>query len=134
MITAAGSRSIHGNATPSLKYRSEVLGKAVLRAAAMLGIEPARLAQVLGISTSSISRLSRGEYLLKKTQKSWELAVLVVRLHQALETIMAGDEIAMRSWMWNPNTALHATTVEHIATVQGLVDVVAYVESSRSRV
>jgi hypothetical protein len=77
--------------------RPEVLGKAVLRAAAVLDIEPARLAQVLGVSTSSISRLSRGVYSLKETQKSWELAVLMVRLYQGLETIMAGDEIAMRS-------------------------------------
>jgi len=114
--------------------RPEVLGKAVLRAANVLGIEPARLAQVLGVSTSSISRLSRGAYSLKETQKSWELAVLVVRLYQGLETIMAGDEIAIRSWMWNPNTALHATPAEHIATEQGLVDVVGYVESSRARV
>lgn len=114
--------------------RPEVLGKAVLRAANALGIEPARLAPVLGVSTSSISRLSRGVYSLKETQKSWELAVLVVHLYQGLETIMAGDEIAMRSWMWNPNTALHAPPAEYIAAVQGLVNVVGYVESSRSRV
>ena len=63
----------------SLNYRSEILGKAVLRAAAVLGIEPARLTKVLGVSASSISRLSRGAYSLKRTKKSWELAVLVVR-------------------------------------------------------
>jgi hypothetical protein len=125
---------MQGRTTSSLKNRSKVLGKAVLHAAAVLGIEPARFAQVLGVSTSSISRLSRDAYSLKETQKSWELAVLVVRLYQGLETIMAGDEIAMRSWMWNPNTALHATPAEHITTVQGLVDVVGYVESSRVRV
>jgi hypothetical protein len=134
MVTAAGSRSIHGKATPSPKYRSEVLGKAVLRAAAVLGIEPPHLAKVLGISTSSISRLSRSAYSLKETKKSWELAVLMVRLYQALESIMVGDEIAMHSWMWNHNTALHATPAELIATVQGLVDVVGYVELSRARV
>lgn len=125
---------MHGKTASSLKNRSKVLGKSVLRAAAMLGIEPPRLAQVLGVSASSIARLSRGAYSLKETQKSWELAVLVIRLYQGLETIMAGDEVAMRSWMWNPNTALHGTPVEIIATVQGLVSVVGYVESSRSRV
>lgn len=125
---------MHGRATSSLKNHPGVLGKAVLRAAAVLGIEPARLAQVLGVSTSSITRLSSGTYSLKSTKKSWELAVLMVRLYQGLESIMAGDEIAMRSWMWNPNIALHATPAEHIATVQGLVSVVEYVESSRSRV
>ncbi len=125
---------MQGRTTSSLKNRSKVLGKVVLRAAAVLGIEPTRLAQVLGVSTSLISRLSRGAYSLKETQKSWELAVQVVRLYQGLETIMAGDEIAVRSWMWNPNTALHGTPIEIIATVQGLVSVVGYVESSRSRV
>lgn len=134
MVTAARPRRSTGKATPSLKYRSEVLGKAVLHAAAVLGIEPPHLAKVLSISTSSIARLSRGAYSLKETQKSWELAVLMVRLYQALDTIMAGDKIAMRSWMWNHNTALDGIPAEHIATVQGLVDVVGYVESFRARV
>jgi hypothetical protein len=125
---------MQGKTASSLKNRSKVLGKSVLRAAAVLGIEPARLAQVLGISTSSISRLSCGTYSLKETKKSWELAVLVVRLYQGLETIMAGDEIAMRSWMWNPNTALHATPAEHIVTVSGLVNVVEYLESCQAKV
>lgn len=134
MVTAARPRRITGKVTPSVKYRSEVLGKAVLRAAAVLGIEPPHLAKVLSISTSSIARLSRGAYSLKETQKSWELAVLMIRLYQALDSIMAGDEIAMRSWMWNHNTALYGIPAEHIATVKGLVDIVGYVESFRARV
>jgi hypothetical protein len=134
MVAAAISTSMHGKITPSLKCRPEVPGKAVLRAAAMLDINPPHLAQVLGVSASSISRLSHGTYSLKSTKKSWELAVLVVRLHQALESIMACDEVAMRSRMWNTNTDIHGTPAEHIATVQGLVDVVGYVESSRARV
>lgn len=124
---------MHGKTASSLKNRSKVLGKSVLRAAAVLGIEPARLAQVLGVSTSSISRLSRDAYPLKETKKSWELSVLVVRLYQGLETIMAGDEVAMRSWMWSPNTALHGTPAEHIVTVSGLVGIVEYVESYLAR-
>lgn len=128
-MIAAGSASMHGKTASSLKNRSKVLGTAVLRAAGVLGIEQTRLAQVLGVSTSTISRLSRGTYSLKKTQKSWELAVLVVRLYQGLETIMAGDEIAIRSWMLNPNTALRGSPTELIATVAGLVGVVEYVES-----
>mgnify|MGYP001587530487 CR=1 FL=1 len=112
MVATAGSASMCGKTAPSLKNRSEVPGKAVLRAAAALGIEKTHLAKVLGVSTGSISRLSRGVYSLKSNKKSWELAVLVVRLYQGLEAIMAGDEIAMRSWMWNLNTALHATPAE----------------------
>lgn len=128
-MVAAASASMHEKTASSLKSRSKVLGTAVLRAAVVLGIEQTRLAQVLGVSTSTISRLSRGTYSLKKTQKSWELAVLVVRLYQGLGTIMAGDEIAIRSWMWNPNTALRGSPTELIATVAGLVGVVEYVES-----
>lgn len=125
---------MQGKTTSSLKNRPKVLGKAVLHASNVLGLEPARLAQVLGVSVSSISRLSRGTYSLKEAQKSWELAVLVVRLYQGLQTIMAGDEVASRSWMWSPNTALHGVPEEVIVTVQGLVNVVEYVESSCARV
>ena len=130
----AVTASANMRTTSSRKSRSEVLGKAVVSAAVVLGIEPARLAKVLGISASSISRLLHGAYSLKSTKKPWELAVLVVRLYQALESIMAGDEIAMRSWMQNHNIHLNAIPAEYIVTVQGLVDVVGYVEYFRSRV
>lgn len=133
MVAAAGSANLRGETAASLKNRSKVLRKAVIHAAGVLGIEQARLAQVLGVSTSTISRLSRSTYSLKKTQKSWELAVLLVRLHHGLESIMAGDKIAMRSWMWNSNTALHCTPVEHIVTVSGLMNVLQYVESCQAR-
>lgn len=115
-------------------HRAGALGEAVLRAAAALGIKPAHLARVLGLSVGSISRLARGAYTLKRRQKSWERAVLVVRLHQGLESIMASDPVAMRSWMRSSNTDLHAEPVELIATAQGLVCVVGYVEAFRAKV
>lgn len=129
---ANGSKIVSRKTTSS--RRAAVLGRAVLRAASILGIGPRRLAQVIGVSASSISRLSRGTYSSKRTSKSWELAALVVRLYKGLDTIMAGDKISMRFWMWSPNIDLRATPAEHIVTVQGLVSVVGYVESFRARV
>lgn len=113
---------------------SDVLGRALLRAAAVLDIEPSRLAQVLGVSERSITRLARGAYTLKSTSKSWELAALLIRLYQGLDAMTGSDEAAMRSWMWSPNTDLLATPAEDIVTVHGLVRIVQYIEAFRAQV
>lgn len=117
-----------------IAMRSEVLGKATLRAGLCLGIRRPRLARLLGITPNSISRLARGTYALKVNSRSWERASLVVRLHRALETIMAGDLKAMRSWLRSPNTDLGATPASRLTTAAGLAKVTHYVESSLAKV
>lgn len=114
--------------------RSEVLGKATLRAAARLGIHHPRLARVLGITSRSISRLGRGTYALKVNSRSWRRALLVVRLHRALETIMAGDPEAMRSWFRSHHTELRATPALCLTTAAGLAKVTHYVEAALAKV
>lgn len=119
--------------TPPLRH-ARVLGKAVLCVAHALDLGPTRLARALGVRPRSILRLSRGTYSLRNNSKSWTRAVLLVRLHRDLESIMACDEVAMRAWMRSPNTALHARPVVLIVTAAGLAKVASYVESSRARV
>lgn len=115
------------------EMKSGVLGKAVLRAAAGLGVRRSRLARLLGITPDSISRLARGAYTLKVNSRSWARAVLVVRLHRALETIMAGDPEAMRSWLRSHNTYLRATPASCLTTAAGLAKLTHYVESSLAK-
>lgn len=113
--------------------RSEVLAKAVLCAAVHLGIRRPGLARLLGIKPNSISRLARGTYVLKVNSRSWARAMLVVRLHRALETIMAGDPEAVRSWLGSHNTDLRATPASCLTTAVGLAHVTLYVESSLAK-
>lgn len=114
--------------------RSVVISKAVSRAADLLGLSNAALARTIGVSESTASRLRGGSFALRPGTKSYELALLLVRLFRSLDAIVGGDEISLRSWMGTTNHALHGVPQELVQTAAGLVTTVDYVDASRSRV
>ena len=62
-----------------------VLTKAVTRAAALLGFTQRHVAEPLGLSVPTASRLFSGKYRLAPARsKEWELGVLFVRLFRSL--------------------------------------------------
>src|SRR2546430_17115883 len=63
--------------------QAAVLTKATLRAATQLGLTNKLLVTVIGVSEATVSRMRSGDYALQRGQKSFELAVLFVRLHVA---------------------------------------------------
>lgn len=109
-----------------------VVTKAVARAADRLGLTNRELARILGLSQASVSRLKRGAFALKPASKPFELALLFLRLFRALDAVVGGDERVARAWLRNPNAALGGVPVERIASVTGLVDVLAYLDSRRA--
>jgi len=113
--------------------RAAVLTKAAVRAAAMLGLKGKELARVLGLSEAAVSRMRKGNWLLREGSKEYELAALVVRLFRSLDAMVGGDAEAMRAWMRAPNEALEAVPAERISQVEGLVDVLAYLDARRAR-
>lgn len=120
---------------PLNKVRPDtVLSKAVLKAADMLGLNGKQLAEVLGVSASSITRMTSGDYVLADKSKEWELGLLLVRLYRSIDAMVAGDEHSRLAWMSNPNTDLHGVPSTLINTVQGLVQTVEYVDAYRARV
>ena len=78
LLTAAG---IEVDNRPGLK--GDEL-KAALRAASQLGMTNKAFANVVGLSEATISRMRSKEYELHPDQKSYELAVLFVRLYRSL--------------------------------------------------
>ena len=112
----------------------QVLTTAVLRAADIMQLNQATLAQVLGVSPASISRMRNGAYRLVPSGKEWELATLLVRLFRGLDAIMAGDEAALRSWLDSYNAALHDKPRALLTQAAGLTRTVDYVDGFRARV
>lgn len=112
----------------------QVLIKAVLRAADIMALNQATLAQVLGVSAASISRMRNGGYRLVPDTKEWELATLLLRLFRGLDAIMAGDETALRSWLDSYNATLHDKPRALLTQVAGLTRSVDYVDAYRARV
>ncbi|MGE0442198.1 MAG: antitoxin Xre/MbcA/ParS toxin-binding domain-containing protein [Gemmatimonadales bacterium] len=110
------------------------LSKAVVRAANLLGLPQAFLADVLGISRATASRLVAGRYQLDpRRPKEWELGLLFVRLFRSLDALL-GHEDQAQAWLRGPNAAFGRPPVEEIRTAEGLVRVIQYLDAVRGRV
>lgn len=110
----------------------QVLAKAVLRAAAQLGLNQGELARVLGIHRTAVSRLKGGRPLDPGT-KEGELALLLIRVARSLFALAGGDETWMRHFMTTPNRLTGGVPAEQLRSVQGLVQVVQVVDALRGR-
>jgi len=111
-----------------------VLSKAVVRAAEHLDISGKVLAEILGLSEATVSRMRSGQYLLAGADKSFELAALFVRLFRSLDAITGGDDESSRSWLRSENTVLRARPIDFIQTIRGLTETVMYVDSRRAKI
>jgi len=109
-----------------------VLAKAVLSAAARLGLRNRQLAAVIGSSEASVSRLQHGRGL-DPDSKEGELALLFLRIYRSLDALVGGDDDKARRWLHAENDHVGGVPAERIRTVEGLVDVVQYLDAMRGR-
>jgi uncharacterized protein (DUF2384 family) len=119
---------------PATKTATEasVVTRAVLRAGSRLGLTNRAIGRIIGVSEATVSRMGSGDYILGRGDKSFELAVLLVRLFRSLDAIVGGDEATARSWLRSPNTVLGAQPIDKIQTISGLVDVISYLDARRA--
>src|SRR6185369_12528161 len=109
-----------------------------IRPAARRGPEPAPvlakalLAAIIGSSEASVSRLQHGRGLDPDT-KEGELALLFLRLYRSLDALVGGDDAKARDWLHAENAHLAGVPADRIRTVEGLVDVVQYLDAMRGR-
>jgi hypothetical protein len=109
-----------------------VLAKAAVSAAGRLGLRSKQLAEIIGTSEASISRL-RGGRGLDPDRKEGELALLFLRVYRSLDTLVGGDDGKARDWLHASNDHIGGIPAERIRTVEGLVDVVQYLDAMRGR-
>ena len=93
---------------------SKILTDAVLRAADKLGVPGSGLAEIVGVSAATLSRIKSGNYQLNPRKKEFELSVLFVRLFRSLDAIVGGDDRVAteekRAWKRWPVTRRRALT------------------------
>ncbi len=118
---------------PEIEPR-RVLTGAVLRAAALLELNQSRVAEILGLSPATVSRMASGTYALDSGKKEWELGALFVRLFRSLDSLVGSNDTAARAWLNSDNRALGEKPVELIRSAEGLVRAVHYLDASRGRV
>jgi hypothetical protein len=109
-----------------------VLARATRSASERLGLRSRQLARVLGSSEASVSRL-QNQRGLDPASKEGELALLFLRLYRSLDAMVGGDDEKARLWLGAHNDHLGAIPAERILSVEGLVDVVQYLDAMRGR-
>jgi transcriptional regulator with XRE-family HTH domain len=119
--------------TPKPEPR-RVLTGAVLRAGVLLEITQSGLAQILGLSPSTVSRMANGTYTLDTHKKEWELGALFVRLFRSLDALIGSNDLSARVWLNGQNQGLAARPIDLIRSTEGLVRVVQYLDSARGRI
>ena len=111
-----------------------VVTKAVMRAAARLGLANRAVARILGVSEATVSRMGAGAYALKPDDKAFELALMFLRLFRSLDALSGGDEQTSRAWLRNENAALGGAPLALIESLAGMVNVLGYLDARRARV
>lgn len=109
-----------------------VTAKAALAAADRLGLSSRHLASVIGVSEATVSRLQGGRGIDPRS-KEGELALTFVRLFRSLDALVGGDDAKAKAWMHAMNHHLNGVPAERIRTVEGLIDVVQYLDAMRGR-
>ncbi len=110
-----------------------VLARATFRAAGFLGVSQADLADIIGVSGATASRLASGGRLLSEGSKPWQLAALFVRSFRSLDAIVGSDDTAARAWMRAANSALGGVPLELMRDPAGLARTVDYLDAARAR-
>lgn len=112
--------------------RDKVLGKATVRAAEGLGLSGKALAEVIGLSEPTVSRIKKAETGIDPEGKPGELALLLVRTFRSLDALVGGDEDKRKLWMSTSNRELNGVPLELIKKVDGLLRVLAYLDVMRA--
>ena len=123
-----------------LKIRStgtdpaQVLTKAALRAADILDVPQRTLADIIGVSASTVSRAANGGAPVDPGSKSGELARLWVRVFRSLDAIVGSNDEAARAWLNSANAAFGGEKpIDRLRSAEGLIHVLHYLDSARAR-
>jgi uncharacterized protein (DUF2384 family) len=116
------------------KDPARVLTRAALRAADILDIPQRTLADIIGVSASTVSRAAQGNAMLDPASKSGELAKLWVRVFRSLDAIVGSNDSAARTWLRSANAAFgERAPLERLHSAEGLIHVLHYLDSARAR-
>lgn len=109
-----------------------VIAKAVLAAAERLGLRHRELASILGTSEASISRLRQARDI-DPSGREGETALLFLRLYRSLDALVGGDDGQARAWLHAENAHVGSVPAHRIQRIEGLVDVLRYLDAMRGR-
>jgi len=112
-----------------------VVSKALLRAAEALGLSSAELAGIIGTSESTLSRVrNRKRGPIPLGTKEGELALLFLRMFRSLDALVGGNEAHAKAWLRAENHHVGGAPLRRMKKIEGLVDVVEYLDAMRGTI
>jgi transcriptional regulator with XRE-family HTH domain len=112
-----------------------VVSKALMRAAESLGLSSSELAQIIGTSESTLSRVRNGKRgPIPLGSKEGELALLFLRTFRSLDALVGGNEAQARAWLHAENHHLGGVPLVRMKKIEGLVDVAEYLDAMRGTI
>lgn len=111
-----------------------VLTEAVVRVASFWDLSDHQLAAMLGVSAAAVCQLREGEFEVEHGSQALVAGQYLVRLFNALDALMGGDDQAARDWLRTPNLDLGQAPIDLLTTSTGLSRVCDYVDAFRARV
>jgi uncharacterized protein (DUF2384 family) len=113
---------------------AQVLTRAALRAAEILDVPQRTLADIIGVSPSTISRAANGGASVDPATKAGELTRLWVRVFRSLDAIVGSNDAAARAWLNGANAAFGgAKPIDRLRSAEGLIHVLHYLDTARGR-
>ncbi len=110
----------------------DVLNKAVRNAYSYLNMSQSDLSKITGVSKPQISRLIKnGASCINEGTKEWECALLFIRSMRGLEAIIGEDPSQAHEWLYHYNHHLGGTPIDMLKNIQGLNEVVQYLDAMR---
>lgn len=117
-----------------LSQDNVILTKAFFRAGDILRLTQKEQARLLGVSEPTVSRLIHKDQHISSTDKNGEIALLFLRLFRSLDALFGGRELDMQKWFDSPNRYLQGIPRSLVKSLQGLFDVINYLDAMRGQV
>jgi len=120
--------------TGEISNDEAIVSKAVVNAARKLGMTNVELSDVIGESEPRLSRIANKTAMIKKESKEFELSLLFIRLFRSLDAIVGGNKETAAAWLRGNNLAFGQRPIERIKRIEGLIDVLSYLDSRRAKI
>lgn len=110
-----------------------VATKAVIRSASLLALSQQELAQILGVSPATVSRMAVGQRVLQLGTREGDFAMLLVRVFRSLDALVGGDAAKAQAWMNHENVHLGGKPQTLLQRIDGIVHVAEYLDAMRAK-
>lgn len=109
----------------------EVLSTAIIKVTSKLGLTQKELSEIIGASKSEISRLFHGKSFISPNTKEGECALMLIRLYESLYRLFGKNEKQYQEWFKSYHYDFSAKPIEKVKNIEGLVQIVYYLEAVR---